>query len=240
MILELIGKSICPLKSCSAHRHESWELVYNEKGTGTMCLDDQEIPFGEGSIVVYPPGTMHQKVSQGYFEDYYVMFSSCKLVPQVYVFESSHSEEILQLLKIMYRCYHEDGNSAVCTQLLDTIMGFLKPEPPLEPDIQLMRRMMIERFADADFRVGEVFAAVAQNEDYIRRKFKQVMGMPPHAYLESLRIEHAKKLMSQSDEVGMTIADVAYLSGFYDNLYFSKVFKKHEGKSPSEWKKNRR
>ena len=60
--------------------------------------------------------------------------------------------------------------------------------------------------------------------------------MTPHAYLESLRIENAKKLLSQPNELGMTISDVAYLSGFYDNLYFSRVFKKHEGKSPSDWK----
>ena len=237
MILEFIGKSVLPMKSCSMHRHKCWELVYNEKGTGIMKLEEQEIPFSEGSIVLYPPGTMHQKVSQEVFEDYYVMFSISRLVPQVYCFDSSHSEEILQMLKIMYRCYHEDGDSSVCSKLLDAILGLLKPEHPLDPNIQLMRKVMIERFADADFCVGDVLAVIPQNEDYTRRKFKQVMGMTPHAYLESLRIENAKKLLSQPDELGMTISDVAYLSGFYDNLYFSRVFKKHEGKSPSEWKK---
>lgn len=142
------------------------------------------------------------------------------------------------MLKIMYRCYHEDGNDIVCNKLMDAIMELLKPEHPMDPNVQFMRKIMIERFADADFSVGDVFAITHQNEDYLRRKFKQATGMTPHAYLESLRIENAKKLLTQSDELGMTVSDVAYLSGFYDSLYFSRVFRKYVGKPPSEWKKN--
>ena len=237
MILEYVGKSVRPLKSSSLHKHNYWELVYNEIGTGMMRLGDQEIPFGEGSITLYPPKMVHQKVSQELFEDYFIIFSSSRLVPQVYCFDSSYSEEILQLLKLMHRCYHEDGDSDICNKLLEAIMGLLKPEPPLDPNIQLMRKVMVERFADADFCVGDVFAMIPQNEDYLRRKFKQAMGISPHTYLESLRIENAKKLLAQSNELGMAISDVAYLSGFYDSLYFSRVFRKYEGKAPSEWRK---
>lgn len=240
MTLDYIGKSIRPLRLCTAHMHEKWELVFNEKGMGTMILDEKARPFGEGSIILYPPGTIHQKIAKGYFEDYYVLFSSCDLFPQIYCFDGEHSEEILQLLKIMYRRYHEFGNTDVCSKLLDAVLEILSPDRSgerMDNDIRQMRRIMIDRFADADFRVKDALSEIHLNEDYLRRKFKRVMGVAPHAYLESLRIENAKRLLAQADTQGLTVSDVAYLSGFYDNLYFSRVFHRLEGMSPSEWKK---
>lgn len=240
MVLEYIGKSIRPLKSCSAHRHKEWELIYNETGTGVMLMDETEHTFEEGSIMLFPPGTVHQKIANSQFEDYYVRISGCELTPKPYCFFTHQKEDVLQLLKIMHRCYHENGQGKVCSSLLDAVMDILLTDHHdilCDSTVKSMQRMMIERFADADFTVGDVFAAFSMNEDYLRRRFKAFTGVSPHTYLENLRVENAKKLLSQSQGLGMTISDAAYLSGFYDALYFSRVFKKHVGVSPSRWKK---
>ena len=239
MVLEYIGKSIRPLKSCSAHRHKEWELIYNETGTGVMLIEGTEHTFEEGSIMLFPPGTVHQKIANSQFEDYYIRISNCELAPKVYCFSTNQKDDVLQLLKIMHRCYHENGQDQVCSSLLASVMGILLTDHHdllHDANVSLMQRMMIERFADADFTVGDVFKAFSMNEDYLRRRFKAYTGVSPHAYLENLRIENAKKLLAQSQGQGMTISDVAYLSGFYDVLYFSKVFKKRVGVPPSRWK----
>ena len=67
MILNHIGKSVHPLKACSVHSHDHWELVYNENGSGTMMIDGREYAFCEDSIMLYPPGSVHQKMAKAQF-----------------------------------------------------------------------------------------------------------------------------------------------------------------------------
>jgi len=240
MILNHIGKSVHPLKACSVHSHDHWELVYNENGSGTMVIDGREYAFCEDSIMLYPPGSVHQKMAKAQFEDYYVLFSGCDFERQVYCFESVRRREILQLLKIMHGCYHESEQVEVCTNLLQAIMGMLAPEMGnhvQDKKVQKLKHMIIEGFADADFRIGKAMACIPLNEDHLRRRFKTALGMTPHEYLEWLRIENAKKLLDPSGGTDMSVAEAGYLSGFYDPLYFSRIFRRHTGLSPSEWRK---
>lgn len=64
--------------------------------------------------------------------------------------------------------------------------------------------------------------------------FKQSNGTTPQNYLTLCRVENAKKLLAETD---YTIRHVAESVGFTDSLYFSKVFKKIVGLTPSEYKK---
>lgn len=71
------------------------------------------------------------------------------------------------------------------------------------------------------------------------RAFKRSTGMTPSGYLSSLRVEKAKELLT-SPCSGRTLKQVARSVGFQDELYFSRVFKKNEGVSPSLYRKESR
>lgn len=71
------------------------------------------------------------------------------------------------------------------------------------------------------------------------RAFKRSTGMTPSGYLSSLRVEKAKELLTSPDP-GRTLKQVARSVGFQDELYFSRVFKKNEGVSPSLYRKENR
>lgn len=66
------------------------------------------------------------------------------------------------------------------------------------------------------------------------RKFRAVYGMPPGEYLNSKRIETAKKLLI---ETKYSIQAISESLGFQDPYYFSKCFKKRCGKSPNSFRK---
>lgn len=68
---------------------------------------------------------------------------------------------------------------------------------------------------------------------YFSRTFKDIIGHNFSDYINIVRIKKAKELL-KSDEV--SIKEVCYLVGYSDPNYFSKVFKKYEGYSPSEYK----
>lgn len=71
------------------------------------------------------------------------------------------------------------------------------------------------------------------NFDYLNRQFKIMTGQTIFAYLNNLRIEKAKQLLSTGF---YTINDIANRTGFRDAYYFSKVFKKITGTTPRTYK----
>lgn len=62
------------------------------------------------------------------------------------------------------------------------------------------------------------------------RVFKSITGKPLNEYLNSLRVSKAEAMLKDSD---ITITEVAMACGFDDMNYFSRLFKKLKGASPS-------
>jgi AraC-like DNA-binding protein len=64
--------------------------------------------------------------------------------------------------------------------------------------------------------------------------FKEQHGMPPHAYLTRLRVQHARSLLATTDT---SQAEIASLCGFADVPHFSKVFKREAGVAPGAYRR---
>lgn len=69
---------------------------------------------------------------------------------------------------------------------------------------------------------------------YLSKLFKDYKGISPSDYLLRLRIEKAKELIASQPD--FLTKDIAESIGFSDPLYFSKIFKKETGMTPSEYK----
>ena len=65
--------------------------------------------------------------------------------------------------------------------------------------------------------------------------FKEVMKVPPMQYIVSLRIAAAKGYLENSNK---NINEISNIVGYDNPLYFSRLFKKYTGLSPSEYKKS--
>ncbi len=68
---------------------------------------------------------------------------------------------------------------------------------------------------------------------YLSKVFKEEMGCNMSAFINQVRVENAK-LFLLNDSIPMT--EVAYLSGFEDQSYFTKVFKKVSGATPGKYR----
>ena len=66
--------------------------------------------------------------------------------------------------------------------------------------------------------------------------FKTHMGTSPHQYLLSLRIEHAKELLTTDT---LSVSAVSAMVGFEDPFYFSRIFKNKTGETPNQFRKKR-
>ena len=70
---------------------------------------------------------------------------------------------------------------------------------------------------------------------YISQLFKSEIGVNFHAYLTNIRMEKAKKLLLTTS---LPIAEVAQQAGYGDYRAFTKVFRKSEGITPSQYRQD--
>lgn len=72
------------------------------------------------------------------------------------------------------------------------------------------------------------------NKYYLTRIFKEQFGVTINNYLLNIRITHAKRLLRFTDK---SAEEIGHEVGFHELYYFSRVFKKVEGCSISEYRK---
>jgi AraC-like DNA-binding protein len=65
------------------------------------------------------------------------------------------------------------------------------------------------------------------------RVFKSITGKTPIEYRNTIRLEHAKELLLDSDH---SVTEIADITGFESNVYFCNAFKAKTGFSPSEFR----
>lgn len=93
-----------------------------------------------------------------------------------------------------------------------------------------------EHYRDSDISLKKIATVFSYTEKYLSSLFKKNMNVSFRTYLNRLRIQYAHELI----ESGVTsVRQIASMCGYYDALYFSKVFKKQRGVTPSEYIKNR-
>jgi len=71
------------------------------------------------------------------------------------------------------------------------------------------------------------------SESHVLRVFKQYLGCSPFQYIGRLRLSAATDALIQTDK---SITEVALDLGFNDSNYFTRLFKKHTGLSPREYR----
>jgi len=86
-----------------------------------------------------------------------------------------------------------------------------------------------------NFDPKELASGVGLTAPYLSKLFKLHRGMPLIEYLAYLKIEKAKQLIRSDPE--LLAKEIGELLGFSDPFYFSRLFKKFEGCSPSEYRK---
>jgi len=99
--------------------------------------------------------------------------------------------------------------------------------------VQAMRDYMNAHYGE-DISLSSLSERFHFSPQYIAKKFKEVYNTTVVTYLTELRMEKAKSLLAHT---GMTALDISELLGYADENYFGKVFKKHTGQSPVQYRK---
>lgn len=126
---------------------------------------------------------------------------------------------------------------AVCGALKD-IIGYLVPEDREAPtDTMKGTVRQAAKYVDQHYFEEITLASLAEmyhvEPTYFSKVFRQEIGENLILYLTQKRIEKAKEYM-QKAEINLT--EVAFMVGYDDYTYFSRVFRKNTGHSPREYR----
>ncbi len=85
-----------------------------------------------------------------------------------------------------------------------------------------------------NFSLADVARAANTSERHLLRLFKEATGVSPHQYVIRGRVEEAKALLRKT---GLTIAEVAAVSGFAHHQHLNRHFKRLTGSSPERFRR---
>jgi AraC family transcriptional regulator len=85
-----------------------------------------------------------------------------------------------------------------------------------------------------DIRLSELADLVKMSQYRFARAFKQSIGMPPHQYLLSQRIDRAKQLLADKQ---LSISDISYQLGFASQSHFTATFRRFTTVTPNVYRK---
>lgn len=114
-------------------------------------------------------------------------------------------------------------------------------EMPVQPEddnvhmsrVSAMIRSFIEENYMYDISMQELARRMNYSEPYFCKLFKQCFNQNFTAYLTGYRIAEAKKLLEQPT---VNVKDVGKAVGYSDSNYFTKVFRRITGQSPTEYR----
>jgi len=200
--------SVKPGGRLERHVHEVEEQVIHViAGSGEHYVDGRPAPLAPGTVFHLPRGSVHEMVNTG--EDELLFIT-------VY---NPHSAEGL-LEELAERFGEEASSEAVGTdgravQAVEAAVSY------------------IQAHFRENLRLGQVPDSVYLSPFYFSRIFKQVTGYTFGEYVTRVRLEEAKRLLRETD---LPIAEVARRVGYQNPGYFSGIFRRHLGISPSEYR----
>lgn len=97
--------------------------------------------------------------------------------------------------------------------------------------VEKATRFVLDNLSDTDFTIDRLCREMAMSRTLFYGKLKTLTGQGPQDFMRLIRLEQAAMFLKQGDSV----LDVSVKAGFVNVKYFSTVFKKHFGVSPSKY-----
>lgn len=228
------------------HEHDHWELVYCTGGEGTFQFTSGAIlNYRSGDAVAIPPRERHTNISSSGFTNIHIRMADPSF-PYRSPFRVSDDLDHHLEMAFQHAQYYalvdvkrKELVMSALGELIASYMVVLRSNADFSDPVEQIRNIIMRDFARSDFALDEAIRALPFHYDYLRKLFKKEVGVTPLEYLIRVRMKKAETILSAMSG-DYSVAEIARLCGYDDALYFSRVFKKYFGCSPSAFAKGLR
>lgn len=227
-----------PYNRTGWHRHKDlWEVVYYTKGRGIVFFGERAISFSPGTLVVTPPGLIHNEKSSRPWTSVYFRTRQLRGLEDFPVILDPPGRPLLRIVDLICDEYlrREAGWESVTEALLSALIVRAGSASGVRRDavVDRLKGLLSENIPHRDFQLKTAVGAFPVSHVTLYNRFKKSTGRSPHQYLIDLRLAEGAKLLRASR---LSVREIADRSGFPDPFHFSKIFRSKTGVSPRQFR----
>lgn len=237
------------------HFHEYYVIGFVEGGKRHLCCKGQNYEVTAGDLLIFNPHDNHFCAPvNGEILDYRavninpdIMLKAVEEITghaymphftQNVIFQSDITQSIGELYDSIVHHAPKLEKEEAFFFLLELILqeyaipfDFDNIDEPND-QIKTICTYIDEHFAE-NITLDDLLKMTHFGKSYLLRSFTKQIGLSPYRYLQTVRLDKAKKFLEQ----GILPIDVAYMTGFTDQSHFTHFFKEFIGLTPKQYQK---
>lgn len=247
------------------HQHENLlQFLYVEKKGGVTFFDGQQVGFDAPCFIIIPSGIVHGFTFDEGIDGYVITIpqeqveaalpmsgnSVSTILHRGSVIEGGGDRSLLAHLKELFEVvifesrfaerYLANASIHIVTSIL-VLISRLSDNQKSDENISTNRKTdLVERFrtlvnksSTSALSVNDYAEKLGVTPSHLRRLCHEVLGQSPLSVINKRLIIVAQRELAYST---MSVQQIAYMLGFDDSAYFSRFFKKHSDKTPSQFR----
>jgi AraC-like DNA-binding protein len=233
-----------------------YQLVFVARGRGVYESEGFSSELSGGTVIALFPGVRHayHPDPKTGWEEYWVGFkgavadrliSSGFHVPSHPLYKIGLEPSILDIFSDIFRTvktqkpFYQLRTGALILLLIAEIHALERKSEAQGDAEQLVERakFLMHENIDGTVDIDGIGDRLGVGRARFYEAFKWYTGMTPYQYFIHLKINRAKEILASE---GASVKEAAFRLGFDDQYYFSRLFRKKTGLSPSAWAEQRR
>lgn len=237
------------------HFHDFYVIGFIEGGKRHLWCKGQEYDLHTGDLILFNPRDNHYcSPIGGELLDYRAlnirpetMLKAAKEITgkdcapcftQNVVYQSEAAIAVGEVYDAILadgpRLQKEEAFFYLLEQILQEYAAPFESLAPTEPDEQIKKlcTYMEQHYAD-NISLDTLLSMTSFGKTYLLRSFTRQLGVSPYRYLQTIRIDRAKKLLEQ----GVEPIEAADRTGFSDQSHFTNFFKSFIGLTPKQYQR---
>jgi AraC-like DNA-binding protein len=249
-----------PNHSWGPSMRDTYLLHYIKTGEGTYRIKDREYKVNAGESFILFPGESSYYCADPInpWEYYWVAFDGdlveeclklSNLSPDAPIHRHIHVTELEQIFNQLFEQARQNTTHSEISSIgwmhqilaliskeshLNRIKATVKESNPKEYYVNKAISYIKANYSMHNLPVEDIAKYLNLDRSYFTKIFTQILNQSPHQFILDYRIEKASRLLTHTN---LSIKSIANAVGFEDIIYFTKVFKKHRGYSPSTFRK---
>lgn len=252
LVLDIVGVTPpTPKYYISRKCCDHYVLFYVSQGSGTLDYNGTHYDLHAHDTVLLAPGSCHcyAAAPNDPFKIIWINFF-CDWLPAVLaglglddkpvVSGVSCEEKLLELFRLARTTPNNNQLcfSALCTinEILLSLAEHVQFENHAKSESALARKIkdMLDESIYGKVDMGTIAERLYISKSSVYRQFEKYYGCTPYHYILNRKVERAKSLLCRTN---YTVADIAQRLSFSDEFYFSNLFKRKVGLSPTAYRR---